>query len=341
MAESMNGLLDTVSVPIKETSKVMQAVAVGDLSGDIDGHYQGEFAHLADAVNTCIGNLRTTIAGIQASIGRVTGNAQEIATGNGELSRRTEDQALSLQRTASAMEQLTSTVTANAENAGQARSITEATSDRAATGSTVVGQAVSSMSGIQTSSNKHRRHHRRDRRDRLPDQPAGAERGGRGRARRRAGPRLRGGGGRGARARAAQCRRGQGDQGADQDSVAQVDGGARLVDESGNRFQAIVKDITNLSTIIAEMAGAANEQAAGLSEINSAVIGLDAITQQNTALVEEIAAASEALRNDAVEMQKQVAYFDLGTGTVAPKLARAPAGSGRDSLASYIDAAVA
>ncbi|MBK6657799.1 MAG: HAMP domain-containing protein [Proteobacteria bacterium] len=341
MAESMNGLLDTVSVPIKETSKVMQAVAVGDLSSDIDGQYQGEFAHLAEAVNTCIGNLRTTIAGIQASIGRVTGNAQEIASGNGELSRRTEDQALSLQRTASAMEQLTSTVTANAENAGQARSITEATSERAATGSTVVGQAVSSMGGIQTSSNK------------IADiigvideiafqtnllaLNAAVEAA-------RAGDQ-----GRGFAVVAAEVRAlAQRSAGAAKeikvlikDSVAQVDGGAKLVDESGNRFQTIVKDITNLSTIIAEMAGAANEQAAGLSEINSAVIGLDAITQQNTALVEEIAAASEALRNDAVEMQKQVAYFHLGNGTVAPRTARPLATGDRDSLASYIDAAVA
>ncbi|MCC6709019.1 MAG: HAMP domain-containing protein [Gammaproteobacteria bacterium] len=341
IAESMNGLLDTVSVPIKETNKVMQAVAAGDLTRDIAGQYQGEFARLAEAVNTCIDNLRSTIAGIQASIGRVAGNAQEIATGNGELSRRTEDQALSLQRTASAMEELTSTVTANAENAGQARSITEATSDRAATGSTVVAQAVTSMGDIQHSSNK------------IADiigvideiafqtnllaLNAAVEAA-------RAGEQ-----GRGFAVVASEVRAlAQRSAGAAKeikilikDSVTQVNGGAQLVDESGNRFQTIVKDITNLSTIISEMAGAANEQAAGLSEINGAVIGLDTITQQNTALVEEIAAASEALRNDAMEMQKQVAFFRLEGGATVKTTGRASAAAARGSLESYIDSAVA
>ncbi len=342
IAESMNGLLDTVSVPIKETNKIMQAVAAGDLSHEVNGQYQGEFAHLADSVNTCISNLKSTIAGIQASIGRVAGNAQEIAAGNSELSRRTEDQALSLQRTASAMEELTSTVTANADNAGQARSITEATSDRAATGSTVVGQAVTSMGGIQQSSNK------------IADiigvideiafqtnllaLNAAVEAA-------RAGEQ-----GRGFAVVASEVRSlAQRSAGAAKeikvlikDSVTQVNDGAQLVDESGNRFQTIVKDIANLSTIISEMAGAANEQAAGLSEINSAVIGLDTITQQNTALVEEIAAASEALRNDAMEMQHQVAFFRLEGGVQAQRSASRPHPSqGRDSLESYIDAAVA
>jgi len=346
IADTMNDLLDTVSVPIKETNQIMQAVASGDLSRNVHGQYQGEFARLADSVNTCIGNLTSTIAGIQASIGRVAGNANEIATGNGELSRRTEDQALSLQRTASAMEELTSTVTQNADNAGQARSITEATSDRAATGSAVVGEAVTSMGGIQHSSNK------------IADiigvideiafqtnllaLNAAVEAA-------RAGEQ-----GRGFAVVASEVRAlAQRSAGAAKeiktlikDSVGQVNEGARLVDESGNRFQTIVKDITNLSTIIAEMAGAANEQAAGLSEINSAVIGLDTITQQNTALVEEIAAASEALRNDAVEMQRQVAFFRLDGGANQGMSMRRPArqstpSGARDSLASYIDAAVA
>ena len=341
IAESMNGLLDTMSVPIKETNKVMQAVAEGDLTRDIDGQYQGEFGRLAGAVNTCIGNLKSTIAGIQDSIGRVAGNAQEIATGNGELSRRTEDQALSLQRTASAMEELTSTVTANAENAGQARSITEATSERAATGSTVVAQAVNSMGDIQRSSNK------------IADiicvideiafqtnllaLNAAVEAA-------RAGEQ-----GRGFAVVASEVRAlAQRSAGAAKEikvlikeSVTQVNGGAKLVDESGNRFQTIVKDIANLSTIIAEMAGAANEQAAGLSEINGAVIGLDTITQQNTALVEEIAAASEALRNDAIEMQQQVAYFRLEGKPGIRGAGRAAHAAPRDSLESYIDAAVA
>ena len=338
IAQSMNGLLDTVSVPIRETNKIMQALSEGDLTRTVAGSYRGEFGRLAESVNTCIDNLRSTISGIQTSIGRVAGNAQEIATGNGELSRRTEDQALSLQRTASAMEELTSTVSQNADNAGQARTITAATSERAAMGSTVVGEAVTSMGGIQQSSNK------------IADiigvideiafqtnllaLNAAVEAA-------RAGEQ-----GRGFAVVASEVRAlAQRSAGAAKeikilikDSVGQVNEGAKLVDESGTRFQTIVKDIANLSTIIGEMAGAANEQSAGLGEINNAVIGLDTITQQNTALVEEIAAASEALRNDAMEMQQQVAFFRLDGGAVGGRRAAA---DGRDTLPAYIEAAVA
>ena len=343
IAQSMNGLLDSVSVPIQETNKIMHALAEGDLTRTVTGSYRGEFAHLAESVNTCIDNLRSTISGIQISIGRVAGNAQEIATGNGELSRRTEDQALSLQRTAAAMDELTSTVSQNADNAGQAKAITAATSERAAMGSTVVDEAVASMGGIQQSSNK------------IADiigviddiafqtnllaLNAAVEAA-------RAGEQ-----GRGFAVVAAEVRAlAQRSAGAAKeikilikDSVGQVNHGARLVDESGTRFQTIVNDITNLSTIIGEMAGAANEQSAGLGEINHAVIGLDTITQQNTALVEEIAAASEALRNDALEMQQQVAFFRLDHGAAGGRSAthRRGAANGRDTLSGSIEAAVA
>ncbi len=338
IAQSMNGLLDTVSVPIQETNKIMQALSEGDLTRTVTGSYRGEFARLAESVNTCIDNLRGTMRGIQTSIGRVAANAQEIATGNGELSRRTEDQALSLQRTASAMEELTSTVGQNADNASQAKTITAATSERAATGSTVVDEAVASMGGIQQSSNK------------IADiigvideiafqtnllaLNAAVEAA-------RAGEQ-----GRGFAVVASEVRAlAQRSAGAAKeikilikDSVDQVNEGAKLVDESGTRFQTIVKDITNLSTIIGEMAGAANEQSAGLGEINNAVIGLDTITQRNTTLVEAIAAASESLRNDALEMQQQVAFFRLDGGAAGGR--RGPA-DGRDTLPGYIASAVA
>ena len=319
IAQSMNGLLDTVSVPIQETNKVMHALSVGDLTRSVSGSYGGEFARLAESVNTCIDNLRGTISGIQTSIGRVAENAQEIATGNSELSRRTEAQALSLQRTASAMEELTSTVGQSADNAGQAKTITAATTERAATGSRVVVEAVASMGGIRTFSSK------------IADiisvideiafqtnllaLNAAVEAA-------RAGEQ-----GRGFAVVASEVRAlSQRSAGAAKeikslikDSLGQVNDGATLVDESGTQFQTIVKDITTLSIIISEIAGAANEQSAGLGEINNAVIGLDNITQKNAALVDEIAAASEALREDALDMQQQVAFFRLDGAQKAQK----------------------
>jgi methyl-accepting chemotaxis protein len=315
IAQSMNALLDTVSVPIKDTNQIMHALAAGDLTRSVQGNYQGEFARLAESVNTCIGNLQGTIGGIQASIARVTASAQAIAAGNGELSRRTGDQALSLQRTTSAMEELNSTVNQNADNAVQAGTITAATSARAATGSSVVDQAVLSMGGIQQASKKITNIIGVI--DEIAFQTnllalnAAVEAA-------RAGEQ-----GRGFAVVASEVRAlAQRSSGAAKeirmlirDSVGQVDDGAKLVDESGNRFQTIVNDVSDLSTIISEMVGAANEQAAGLGEINTAVIDLDNITQQNAVLVEQVAAASAALRNDAMAMQQQVGFFLLAAGS--------------------------
>ena len=129
--------------------------------------------------------------------------------------------------------------------------------------------------------------HRRHRRDRVPDQPAGAQRGRRGGARRRRRPRLRGRRLRSARARPALGRSGQGDQGADLD----FDDAGRRRRQAGRarparRWSASSAQVAEINGVVAEIAAGAQEQATGLAQVNTAISQMDQVTQQNAAMVE-------------------------------------------------------
>ena len=129
------------------------------------------------------------------------------------------------------------------------------------------------MDGINACQPQDRRHHRRDRRHRVPDQHPGAQRRGRSRARRRAGPRLRGGRRRGAQPGAAQRQRGQGDQGADRRlRSTRSKTGSQLVDSAGKTMDEIVQSVKRVTDIMAEIAAAREEQSGGIEQVNNAVV---------------------------------------------------------------------
>jgi len=329
LGEGINGLMDAVVEPLKGGMDVMQALSSGDLTSTMDGDYEGEFAILKDSINGTVTNLIDVVGNIRESSASIATASSEISQGNINLSQRTEEQASSLEETASSMEELTGTVKQNADNARQANQLAAGARDQAEKGGSVVNNAIEAMSEINSASKK------------IADiisvideiafqtnllaLNAAVEAA-------RAGEQ-----GRGFAVVASEVRNlAQRSAGAAKeikslinDSVEKVDEGSRLVNESGQTLDEIVSSVKKVSDIIAEIAAASLEQSTGIEQVNQTVTQMDEVTQQNAALVEEAAAASESLDEQARGLDQLMTYFKLSSGDAtrraAPRAAAAPA----------------
>ncbi len=315
LGDGINQMLDAVVSPIREGTRVLQALADGNLTENMQGEYQGEFAVLSDALNGSINNLQRMVGEIRTAATTINSGAGEIAQGNTDLSQRTEEQASSLEETASSMEELTGTVKQNADNANQANQLAASAREQAEKGGEVVGHAVEAMAEINTSSKK------------IADiisvideiafqtnllaLNAAVEAA-------RAGEQ-----GRGFAVVAGEVRNlAQRSAAAAKeikqlinDSVEKVNEGTHLVDESGETLNEIVNAVKKVSDIIAEIAAASQEQSAGIDQVNKAVMQMDEVTQQNAALVEEAAAASESMNEQASSLTRLMEFFNIGNGS--------------------------
>jgi methyl-accepting chemotaxis protein len=325
LGSGINNLMDAIVTPLQESKRVMVSLSKGDLTQNMTGEFHGEFAELRDAVNESINNLHKMVNDIITASGSISSAASEISQGNTDLSQRTEEQASSLEETASSMEEMTSTVKQNADNARQANQLASAAREQAEKGGDVVSSAVNAMGEINASSKK------------ISDiisvideiafqtnllaLNAAVEAA-------RAGEQ-----GRGFAVVAGEVRNlAQRSAGAAKeikslinDSVEKVDEGSKLVDESGETLAEIVNAVKKVSDIIAEIAAAGQEQSSGIEQVNKAVMQMDEMTQQNAALVEEAASASESMEEQAKGMMRLMEFFSLGeTGHVASEPMSAP-----------------
>ena len=331
LGDKVNDMLQAVVLPIRESTRVIQALSEGDLTQQMTGEYEGEFAVLRDALNDSLNNLQSMVAEITQAAGNITSGAGEISQGNADLSQRTEEQASSVEETASTMEEMTSVVKQNADNARQANQLASGARQQAEKGGEVVGNAVTAMAEINASSKK------------IEDiisvideiafqtnllalnaavEAARAGEQGRGFA-------VVAGEVRSLAQRSAAAAKEI--KGLIKDSVGKVEEGSRLVDESGKTLEEIVVASKKVSDIIAEIAAAGQEQATGIDQINKAITQLESVTQQNAALVEQAAAASESMANQAVGLQRLVGQFTIDEALVqrevpaaAPRRAAAP-----------------
>jgi methyl-accepting chemotaxis protein len=302
-------------------------IATGDLTVRFTdtGKETGIYAAMRDMTQ----QLREMVSQVTQSTSQVSSAAAEIAQGSADLSQRTEEQASALEETASSMEELTSTVKQSADNAGQANQLAGAARAQAEQGGQVVDQAVAAMSAISTSSRK------------IADiisvideiafqtnllaLNAAVEAA-------RAGEQ-----GRGFAVVAGEVRKlaqrsadaAKEIKGLITDSVAKVEDGGKLVEQSGKTLQEIVTAVKKVSDIVAEMAAAAREQASGIEQVNKAILQMDQVTQQNAALVEETAAASQSMGEQARELQNLMAYFKLDERTMSEKPLSPVTGSSR------------
>ncbi|WP_310734695.1 methyl-accepting chemotaxis protein [Azohydromonas caseinilytica] len=320
-------MVHSITRPLKDAVEAAEAIAGGDLTHRLQTRRRDELGQLITAIARMAEQLHDIVIEVRRGVTSVTMASAEIATGNHDLSARTERMASSLQQTASSMEELTATVTQSAENAREVNQLAADAAASAGRGGAVVEQVVSSMVRISEGSR------------RIADiigtidgiafqtnilalnaavEAARAGEHGRGFA-------VVAGEVRALAQRSAEAAKEiKGLIGA---SVETVGTGSALVEQTGHAMKEIVASIQRVSDLIGFIAAAASEQRDGIGQVNSAVGHLDQTTQQNAALVEQSAAAAQSLQQQAQRLAQVVSVFNLADGddvAAAPSLPRAP-----------------
>ena len=312
-----------ITKPIRQMVDVATKVAAGDLTASIEVTSRDETGRLMQAMQTMSVTLRQIVGDIRLAATNVSAAAREIVQGNSALSQRTQGQASALEETAFRMEHMTGTVTQNADNARQANQIAANARAQAEQGGEVVSKAVAAMADISHSSKKIAEITSVI--DGIAFQTnllalnAAVEAA-------RAGEQ-----GRGFAVVATEVRRlaQHSAEAAKEikalivDSVDKIEGGTRLVDETGKALTEIVTAVKQVSDIVAEIASASQEQSAGIEQVNRAVRQMDEMTLQNAALVEEAAAASASVDTQARSLQQLMAFFTIEESTKAQDSPRA------------------
>jgi len=294
-----------------EAKRVLTNLAQGDLTDQLMTACEGNLEQIKVNLNSAITNLRMSLTTVREAAESVETGAEEITKGNENLSQRTSEQAASLEETSSAMEEMTATVKQNADNARQANQLAAAARDVATKGGGVTAKAVEAMGEINQSSKK------------IADiitvideiafqtnllaLNAAVEAA-------RAGEH-----GRGFAVVAAEVRNlAQRSATAAKEikclikeSIQRVTDGSDLVNQSGKTLTEIVSSVKRVADIIAEIMAASQEQASGISQVNTAIMQMDQTTQQNAELVEETTSASQSMREQSKALMKQVGVFKL------------------------------
>jgi methyl-accepting chemotaxis protein len=297
-------------------AEVASQVAQGDLQ-PVAGTGQAEPGSVLASLGAMQASLARVVGQVRQASNAVTLGSEEIAAGNIGLLQRTEEQASNLQHAASSMEQMTASVKNNADSARQATQVATLASEAAHKGGAVVEQVVSTMQEITASSHK------------MSDiigvidsiafqtnilalnaavEAARAGEQGRGFA-------VVAGEVRALAQRSADAAKEI--KGLIDGSVAKVEQGARLVGDAGATMTDIVEQAQRVAGLIAEISTATAEQTDGIAQVGEAVAHLDRSTQQNAALVEQSAAAAQALKQQAAQLAQAVSVFRLGFDAAA------------------------
>jgi methyl-accepting chemotaxis protein len=320
-----------IAAPVSRAAAMLAEIADGrgDLTRRMPVETSDEVGALADAFNRFVSSLNHTIGDVRDSAFAIADASSEIASGNMNLSRRTEAQASSLEETAAATEEFTSTVRQNADNARQANELVLSATRQAEMGGQVVTEVVATMGSISESSRK------------IADiigvidgiafqtnllalnaavEAARAGEQGRGFAVVASEVRNL------AQRTASAAREIKGLIG---DSVDKVEAGSKLVDTAGTTMAEVVASVQRVAGLMSEIAASSAEQSQGIGQVNQAITEMDDATQQNAALVEEAAAAAASLQDQSARLAQVVSAFRLDESTAHAQ----PAPAGGTALA--------
>ncbi len=307
------GMLTTrsITLPLIRAVRIAKQVAKGDLTSNITPRSRDETGQLMEALDHMNRSLQRIVGDVRLGTESIASASSQIATGNSDLSNRTEQQAASLQQTSSAMNDLTRIVRQNADNASQANQLATTASEVATQGGQVVAEVIDTMGSIDASSRK------------IVDiigvidgiafqtnilalnaavEAARAGEQGRGFA-------VVAGEVRTLAQRSASAAKEI--KSLISESVEKVEQGSKLVTQAGSTMEEVVASVLRVSSIIGEISHASQSQSQGIEAVNSSIHQMDGVTQQNAALVEQAAAAAESMQNQAYNLAQVVSVFKL------------------------------
>jgi|GEM_PF-1306548 len=309
LSHGINDMITVVERNLDDIASTVISMSHGDLSNHVTTQDEGRFAEVRESINDTLTNLEQMVQQIRSASNVITHSSQEITSVGDNLLHRAETQSANLEQTAASMEEMTSTVRNNAQNAREASELSSTSTEQAQHGGSVVKQAIEAMHEINASSNKIASITNVI--DEIAFQTnllalnAAVEAA-------RAGEQ-----GRGFAVVATEVRNlaqrsataAKEIKDLIEDSVDKIKAGNSLVDQSGKVLEDVVNSVSQVNHLMSEIASANQEQSLGIEQVNAAINQMDEMTQKNTNLVQDTTKASGELFDQANKMNSLMNFF--------------------------------